>query len=67
MTRTTEHCYMTCIPVTVVHCQGSAVQVLTLRQAKTLAVDPMGGGVCEFESYPSKKSSHISQPERGVA
>eukprot|EP00961_Rhodomonas_salina_P121855 1640591-Rhodomonas_salina.1 len=33
--------------------------VLTLRQAKTLASDPSGGGVREFESRPSlKKSRH---------
>eukprot|EP00961_Rhodomonas_salina_P149611 2014138-Rhodomonas_salina.1 len=29
--------------------------VLTLRQAKTLAADPSGGGVSEFESHSSSK------------
>eukprot|EP00961_Rhodomonas_salina_P246497 3330651-Rhodomonas_salina.2 len=43
-------------PKTLIDCYAA---VLTLRQAKTLAADPSGGGVREFESRPSsKKSSH---------
>eukprot|EP00961_Rhodomonas_salina_P279758 3779097-Rhodomonas_salina.1 len=47
-------------PKTLIDCYAA---VPTLRQAKTLAADPLGGGVREFESRPSsKKSCH---KERG--
>eukprot|EP00961_Rhodomonas_salina_P096650 1300062-Rhodomonas_salina.1 len=47
-------------PKTLIDCYAA---VLTLRQAKTLAADPSGGEVREFESRPSlKKSLH---KERG--
>eukprot|EP00961_Rhodomonas_salina_P021301 286460-Rhodomonas_salina.1 len=46
-------------PKTLVDCYSA---VLTLRQAKTLAADPSGGGVREFESRPSsRKDRHKSK------
>eukprot|EP00960_Hanusia_phi_P010255 299616-Hanusia_phi.AAC.1 len=41
-------------PKTLIDCYAA---VLTLRQAKTLAADPSGGGVREFESRSSSKKS----------
>eukprot|EP00961_Rhodomonas_salina_P045537 611414-Rhodomonas_salina.1 len=41
-------------PKTLSYCYAA---VLTLRQAKTLAADPSGGGVREFESSSSSKKS----------
>eukprot|EP00961_Rhodomonas_salina_P264117 3569480-Rhodomonas_salina.1 len=39
--------------------------VLTLRQAKTLAADPTGGGVREFENHSSSKKNHHRENKGG--
>eukprot|EP00961_Rhodomonas_salina_P168909 2276094-Rhodomonas_salina.1 len=49
-------------PKTQIDCYAA---VLTLRQAKTLAADPSGGGVPEFESHSSCKKNHHREIKGG--